>query len=148
MAGSAGRLMLAMPARPADVDLEVAASDAASAARALGIPLPEATSGGGWSSLRAAGSLFGVAIDLSAGLEVRWAGGVLHAMDAATIPCRLGTATVHVVAPGEALARARVADDPERVAKAASALPANEVLVVEAERYAEARLAAAASAAR
>ncbi len=148
LAGSTGRLLLGMPARPGDVDLEVRAADAGPAARALGMSAPIAQSGGGWSSLRAGGALAGVPIDLSAGLEVCGPGGLLRAMDAATIPCRLGTATVHVVAPGEALARAMLAGDPERVARAAGALPTHEAQVQEAMRYAEERRAAAASAAR
>ncbi len=136
-----------MPARPGDVDLEVRAADGGVVAAALGLPPPAAQSGGGWSSHRAAGAIAGVPIDLSAGLEVRGPGGLLHAMHATTIPCRLGTATVHVAVPGEALARAMVAGDPERVAKAAGAMPADEALVAQAMRYAESRRAAAAASA-
>jgi hypothetical protein len=149
LAGSTGRLMLGITARPGDIDLEVRAADADEVARALGLPRPTAQSGGGWSSHRAEGRIAGVPVDLSAGLEVRGPGGLLRAMDADTLPCRLGTATIHVVAPGEGLARAMVAGDPERIAKAAGAMPADEALVADALRYAESRRAfAAASAAR
>jgi hypothetical protein len=149
LAGSTGRLLLGLPARPGDIDLEVRAADAAAVAEILGLPEPAAQSGGGWSSHRASGALAGVPLDLSAGLEVEGPGGMLRAMDAETVPCRLGTATIHVVAPGEALARAMVAGDAERIAKAAGAMPADEALVTEAMRYAESRRAtAAASAAR
>jgi hypothetical protein len=149
LAGSTGRLLLGINARPRDVDLEVRAADADVVAEALDLPQPTAQSGGGWSSHRTAGTIAGVPIDLSAGLEVRGPGGLLRAMEAHALPCRLGTATIHVVPPGEALARAMVAGDPERVAKAAGAMPADEGLIAQAMRYAESRrIAAAASAAR
>ena len=145
LAGGTGRLLLGMPGRPSDVDIEVAAHDAPRAARALGLPAPAPTDGGGWSSLRSQGVLAGVEVDLSGSLRVEGPGGVLHADDAQVIPVRFGSGTVHVEAPGEALARAVVAGDPAREQRAREQLPADPTAAL---AYAGVRLAAAASAAR
>ena len=145
LAGSAGRLLLGGSVIPGDVDVEVAACDAAAAANALGLPTPGPTHGGGWSSHRSEGMVGGVTVDLSAGLEVRGPGGVLRADDAATVATPLGGGWVQVVAPGESVARAVVAGDVARERRARAELPADAAAAL---AYAESRIAAAASAAR
>jgi len=134
-----------MPGRPSDVDIEVAAADAARVADALGLPPPTPTEGGGWSSLRSTGTLAGVELDVSGSLRVEGPGGVLQADDADTVPVRFGGGTVLVEAPGESLARAVVAGDAAREQRARGQLPADPVAAL---AYAELRVAAAASAAR
>ena len=145
LAGGTGRLLLGMPGRPGDIDVEVHRDDAPRAAAALGLAPPVAADGGGWSSLRTEGHLAGVAVDLSGGLTVQGARGVLRADDATTVPVRFGGTTVQVEAPGESLARAVVAGDIAREQKARAHLPAD---AAGALAYAESRIAAAASAAR
>jgi len=76
LAGSAGRALLGYRARPADLDVEVAAGDISAASRALGAGHRRET-GGGRTSLRAHARLAGVAIDLTAAFEVEGAGGRL-----------------------------------------------------------------------
>ncbi|MFZ4754786.1 MAG: hypothetical protein ACOYL4_02105 [Miltoncostaeaceae bacterium] len=145
LAGSAGRLLLGGSDRPGDVDVEVAACDAAAAANALGLPIPGPVQGGGWSSHRSEGMVDGVTVDLSAGLEVHGPGGVLRADDAATVATPLGGGWVQVVAPGESVARAVVAGDVARERRARADLPADAAAAL---AYAESRITAAASAAR
>jgi len=145
LAGSTGRLLLGHTVRPDDVDLEVARIDAARAAAALGLTDPRPQSGGGWSSLRAAGIIGGVPVDLSGGMEITGPGGVLRAGDAATIAVTWGGHVVQVVAPGESVARAVVAGDAQREERAREAIAPVDT---DALRYAESRIAAAASAAR
>jgi hypothetical protein len=70
VAGGTARALLGARARPADLDLEVAAADAAGAAALLGLPPPRHRAGGGFASTRAGGRLRGVRIDLSAGVTV------------------------------------------------------------------------------
>lgn len=119
--------------------------DAGRAAAALGLTDPTHRSGGGWSSLRAAGVIAGVPVDLSGGMEITGPGGVLRAGDATTIAVAWGGHVVQVIAPGESVARAVVAGDAEREDRAREAIaPAD----TDALRYAESRIAAAASAAR
>lgn len=125
LAGSAALMLAGIPVRPGDVDVEVAAADATRAAAALGLPPPARADGGGWSSLRTQGRINGVEVDLSAGMVVTGPGGTLDAGDAATLAVRAPgapDATVTVVAPGEALARAMVAGSHARTAKARAAL--------------------------
>lgn len=145
LGGGTGRLLLGMPGRPTDIDIEVAARDAGRAAAVLGLPHPATTDGGGWSSLRSQGRLAGVDVDLSGGLRVAGQHGVLRADDARTTSVAFGAGVVHVEAPGEALARAVVAGDAAREQRARHLLPGDPA---EALAYAESRIAAAASAAR
>jgi hypothetical protein len=158
LAGSAARMLRGASVRPGDVDIEVAAADGPAAARALGLPPPERQSGGGWSSLRTTGTINGVPIDLSAGLEVTGPGGTLQADTVPAFTATLGTVpgitlddlpiAVRLTPPGESLARAIVAGSEERRAKALAALPDDPVERAEALAYCEERVAAAASAAR
>ena len=145
LAGGTGRLLLGMPGRPSDVDIEVAAAHTDRAAALLGLPAPVHTEGGGWSSLRSQGLRAGVHVDLSGSLRVEGPGGVLLADDAQTVAVPFGAGTVHVEAPGESLARAVVAGDATREARARAQLPADPA---DALAYAESRIAAAANAAR
>jgi hypothetical protein len=145
LAGGTGRLLLGLPGRPSDVDIEVAADDAARAANALGLPAPTPTEGGGWSSLRSKGALAGVELDLSGSLRVEGPGGLLRADDADGVTMRFGGGTVRVEAPGESLARAVVSGDAAREQRARDQLPAQPAAAL---AYAELRIAAAASAAR
>ena len=69
LAGSAGRARLGCPARPADIDIEVAPQHAEDAAAALGVVLAEA-GGGGRSSRRGHASRAGVEIDVTCELVV------------------------------------------------------------------------------
>ena len=145
LGGGTGRLLLGLPGRPTDIDIEVAARDAVRAAALLGLPHPAPTDGGGWSSLRSQGWLAGVDVDLSGGLRVEGPGGVLLADDARTAVVPFGAGTIRVEAPGEALARAVVAGDAAREQRARHLLPDDPA---EALAYAELRIATAASAAR
>lgn len=145
LAGGTARLLLGMPGRPGDVDVEVRRDDAPRAAAVLGLAPPVATDGGGWSSLRVQGEVAGVPVDLSGGLMVQGPAGVLRADDAQTLPVRFGGTTVQVEAPGESLARAVIAGDAARERRARAHLPADAGVAV---AYAESRIAAAASAAR
>jgi hypothetical protein len=155
LAGSAGQLLRGERVRPGDVDVEVHAHDAVGAARALGLPGPRYAAGGGWSSWRTGGLIAGVPVDLSGGLEVRGkpaasgapAPGVLVAMDADTVPVRVGSGLVRVISPGEALARALVAGDAGRTAKARASLPGEGTARAAALAYCDARRAAAAASA-
>ena len=150
LAGSAAALVRGARVRPGDVDIEVAGPDADRAARALGLPPPAHAEGGGWSSLRSAGTINGVAIDLSADLRVTGPGGTLHADDA-PVDTVTGTGVrggICLIPMGEALARAIVAGSDERRAKALAALPADAGERAGAIAYAESRVAAAARAAR
>ena len=60
------------------------------AARALGLPAPAPTDGGGWSSLRTQGVLAGVDVDLSGSLRVEGPGGLLHGGAAAEVEVAAG----------------------------------------------------------
>jgi hypothetical protein len=145
LAGGTGRLLLGMHGRPSDVDIEVAAADAARAADALGLPSPTPIEGSGWWSLRSQGTLAGIELDLSGGLRVEGPGGVLQADDADAVTVRFGGGTVRVETPGESLARAVVSGDAAREQRAREQLPAQPAAAL---AYAELRVAAAASAAR
>lgn len=150
LAGSAARMLRGAPVRPGDVDVEVAEADGPRAAEALGLPAPQWQSGGGWSSLRSAGEINGVPVDLSAGLTVSGPAGTLRACDAPVDPVT-GTGVagaVSLIPMGESLARAIVAKSDERRAKALAALPDEPTARAAALAYCEARVAAAASAAR
>ena len=156
LAGSTARLVRGMPVRPSDIDVEVAEPDGPRAARALGLPVPRQESGGGWSSLRSQGAINGVPIDLSAGLTVTGPGGTLTPIDASagesvtvTEMAVPGIAkSVGIVHPGEALARAIVSGSDERRATALAGLPDDPAERAAALAYCDARVAAAASAAR
>jgi hypothetical protein len=150
LAGSAGRALIGYAAAPRDLDVEVDAPDLAAAATALGLSArPE--SGAGVSSLRAVGELDGVAVDLTADLELAGPGGRLppdfalqyehsHAV-------RAGAGTVRAAPVEEALARALVLDDLDRVARIA-AEGAGRARPALRPGYLARRLSAAASAAR
>lgn len=150
LAGSASRMLRGAPVRPGDVDVEVAEADGPRAADALGLPPPRWQSGGGWSSLRSSGEINGVEVDLSAGLAVSGPAGTLRACDA-PVDTVTGTGVagaISLIPVGESLARAIVADSDERRAKALGALPGEPAARAAALAYCEARVAAAASAAR
>jgi len=126
-------MLAGVPVRPADVDVEVAADDAARAAHSLGLPPPTHQEGGGYASLRTEGQLAGVGLDLSGGLTITGPGGTLRAAEAGTVPAlglspardspSAGTVPgIRIVRAGEALARAHVAGSDARRAKALAAL--------------------------
>jgi hypothetical protein len=131
LTGSAARALAGFSRRPADLDLECAAADALAAAAALGLVLA-LDRGGGGRSLRAAGEIRGVGVDLSADLALAGAGGRL-APDFALQRAFAGEALVAgrriPLAPvEEALARALVRGDGERLARLAAEAPAGLLL--------------------
>lgn len=150
LAGSAGRALLGYATAPRDLDVEVDGPELDAAARALGLSARR-ESGAGVSSLRAVGELAGVAVDLTADLEVAGPGGRLppdfalqraHAHAVAS-----GDRTVLVAPVEETLARALVLDDLDRVARIA-AEGAGRARPALRPGYLARRLSAAASAAR
>jgi hypothetical protein len=123
LTGSAGRALLGAPARPGDIDLEVAEADAARAAAALGTSAAPA-SGGGRSSLRAAARLAGMEVDVSAGLvvegpELRLPDG-FALMRRWALPVTAAGRTVPVAPPEEALVRRLVQGDAAGLARLAA----------------------------
>lgn len=150
LAGSAARMLRGAPVRPGDVDVEVAEADGPRAARALGLPPPERQSGGGWSSLRSAGEINGVPVDLSSGLVVTGPAGTLRACEAPVdaVPGTGVAGGISLIPMGESLARAIVANSDGRRAKAMAALPDDPAERAAALAYCEERVAAAARAAR
>jgi hypothetical protein len=123
LAGSAGRALLGAPARPDDIDLEVAEADVPRAAAALGAAAAR-SSGGGRSSLRAAGELAGMAVDVTGGfvLEGPW----LRLPDgfalqrAWAVEVAVAGRAVAVAPPEETLVRRLVAGDWAGVARLAA----------------------------
>ena len=150
LAGSAGRALVGYAAAPRDLDVEVDGAEVEAAASALGLSARR-ESGAGVSSLRAVGELAGVAVDLSADLEVAGPGGRLPPDFAlqreASHALALGERTVRVAPVEEALARAIVLDDLDRVARIA-AEGAGRARPALRPGYLARRLSAAASAAR
>jgi hypothetical protein len=150
LAGSAGRALLGYAAAPRDLDVEVDGPELNAAARALGLSARR-ESGAGASSLRAVGELAGVGVDLTAELEVAGPGGrlpadfVLQREGAHAIA--VGNRTVLVAPVEEALARAIVLDDLDRVARIAAEGAGRERPALR-PGYLSRRLSAAASAAR
>jgi hypothetical protein len=124
LTGSAGRALLGAPARPADIDLEVDARDAAAAAAALGVELSPAA-GGGRRSLRASALRAGVEVDLTCDLTVEVPEGRL-APDFALMwdrahPVAAAGRAIRVAPLEEALCRAILLGDWAAVAKIAGA---------------------------
>ncbi len=123
LAGSAGRRLLGHARRPRDLDVEVARADGPRAAAALGIGLRPAE-GAGRSSLRGAGVIAGVEVDLTAGLVVEGAGRRLPpSMEVQLdlgVEVQLDDRRITVAPPEEAIARAIVLRDREALAKIAS----------------------------
>jgi hypothetical protein len=125
LGGSAGRALLGSPARPGDIDLEVAEADVPRAAAAFGAEAAR-SSGGGRSSLRAAGAVAGMAVDVTGGLVVE--GPELRLPDgfalqrAWALPVTVAGRVVAVAPPEEALVRRLVQGDREGLARLA-ALP-------------------------
>ena len=122
LTGSAGRALLGAPARPGDIDLEVAEGDAARAAAALGTTAAPA-SGGGRSSFRAAARFAGMEVDVSAGFtiegpDLRLPDG-FDVMRRWAIPAAAAGRPVLVAPPEEALVRRLVQGDPAGLARLA-----------------------------
>jgi hypothetical protein len=126
VAGSTARVLLGWDVRPGDLDLEVDAADAGPAGRALGLRLVRRT-GRGRDGLRGDGRIAGAEVDVSAGLEVRGAAGVLPpdwaAQRAAATPVRLGGRVIALAPPEEHLARAIVLGEWAAVGKLARGHP-------------------------
>lgn len=146
VAGGAGRALLGCARRPGDLDLEVAGAHAGAAGEALGLVMRPA-SGRGRSGLRAAGSVAGVELDLTADLEVRGTGWVLapgwEAQWAAAAAVAAGGRVVRAQPLGEQIARALVLGDAAALAKAAAGWPGP---LPETAPYLSARLASASAA--
>lgn len=123
LTGSAGRALLGAAARPNDIDLEVAEADVPRAAVALGAVAAPA-SGGGRSSLRAAGVVAGMEVDVTGGFvlegpELRLPDGFALQRGWA-VEVRLAGRPVAVSPPEETLVRRLVAGDLEGVARLAA----------------------------
>ncbi|MGE0028632.1 MAG: hypothetical protein AB7O78_01025 [Thermoleophilia bacterium] len=123
LTGSAGRALLGAGARPADIDLEVAEADVARAAAAFGAA-PVRSSGGGRSSLRAAGRVAGMEVDVTGGFvlegpELRLPDG-FALQRAWAVEVRVAGRTVAVSPPEETLVRRLVAGDRAGVARLAA----------------------------
>jgi len=123
--GGTARRLQGAAHRPADLDLECPAAHVAQAAHVLGFAAPRRDEGGGWSSLRAAGRLAGVEVDLSAGVEVTGPHGRLPPDDDLMwewgVPVALAGVVVRCAPPEEALVRALAAGDWGRLARLAAA---------------------------
>ena len=148
LGGSAGRALLGYGVRPRDIDIEVAAGDAAGVARRLGTPLVPA-GGAGRASRRATLWLAGVEVDVTCDLAVtgpshhlppdfalqrEWSHGV--------VVCGR---TVRVAPVEETIARAVVLGDWGRLARIASEVTAQAAPI--RSDYVELRLSSATSSA-
>ena len=127
LAGSAGRALLGYPARPADIDIEVAPGDAGAAARRLGVDLAAST-GEGRASRRGSRRVAGVEVDVTVDLAVAGPSHALapdHALQRAwSHPVAVCGRTIRVAPVEETLARALVLGDWDRLATiAAQAAP-------------------------
>ncbi|HWH13430.1 MAG TPA: hypothetical protein VNT51_01695 [Miltoncostaeaceae bacterium] len=124
VSGGTGRRLLGALRRPADLDLECRGDDIARAARALGFAAPRRDAAGGWSSLRCAGRIAGVDVDLSAGVAVEGPHGRLAPDEALmwawALPVRGPGVPVWCAPPEEALARTVAAGDWARLARLAA----------------------------
>jgi hypothetical protein len=148
LAGSAGRALIGYEVVPRDLDVEVDGPEMPAAAAALGlVARPER--GGGVSSLRATGTIAGVAVDLSADIAVEGPGGRLEPDFALQVehahPAEVGGRPALVAPVEETLARAMVRDDLALVARITDAAGDRPAL---RPAYLARRLSAAASAAR
>ena len=120
--GSAARVLAGAAAEPRDLDVEIAAADAAHAAAALGCALA-ADEGRGWASLRGRCIVEGIEVDVSAAITVVGAEWGLEP-DEQTARAWSRSVTVGgypiMLAPvEEQLVRALVAGDWERIARIA-----------------------------
>lgn len=152
LAGSAGRVLLGFPARPRDIDIEVAPEHAEAAAAALGAALAD-EGGGGRRSRRAHAWRAGIEVDLTSDLVVEGRGGRLAADFARqwewSHPVTVCGRVIRVGPLEESLCRAVVLGDWAAVARLAGQAVGAEAGARLSARYLAERLSSAtASAAR
>ncbi len=148
LAGSTARKLAGWDVEPDDLDVEVSPHGIEAAAEALGLPLRDDDTGAGH-SLRAEGEISGVAVDLTANLEVSGPGGQLGPdfplQRTWATSMEVGGRRIWLAPVEEGLARAMVTGDWSKLVALASGAPEDLPIRVP---YLSLRLASAARAAR